>query len=69
VRRACSQRTLLGRIKGRHPNSIAAQRLDQTRLSRRHQFRKHGQVMTAGNREPQRRADVDADHVATRREP
>jgi hypothetical protein len=50
------------------PNSIATQRLDQTRLGGWQQFREHGQVIAAGGAELERSVHIDADHVAARRE-
>jgi hypothetical protein len=51
------------------PNSIATQRLDQTRLGGWQQFREHGQVSAAGGADFQRCVHIDADHVPARGEP
>ena len=51
------------------PNSIATQRLDQTGLGRGQQLREHTEVRAAGGADPQCCVHVQADHVASRREP
>ena len=51
------------------PNSIATQRLDQTRFSCRRELREHGEITAASRRDLQRSVHVDPDHVAARREP
>ncbi len=51
------------------PNSIAKQRLDQTRLCWRQQLREHGEVMAAGSGDLERGMHVDADNVPARRQP
>ena len=51
------------------PNSIATQRLDQTRLGSRQQFREHGKVAATSRCDPERCIHVDPDHVAARRQP
>jgi hypothetical protein len=51
------------------PNSIATQRLNQSCLGRRQQFRKHSEVGAAGGTDLQRRVHIDTDHVPARGEP
>jgi hypothetical protein len=51
------------------PNSIAGQRLDQTRLGGWQQFRECGQVSTTGGTDCQHCVHVDADHTTTWRAP
>jgi hypothetical protein len=49
--------------------SVGRQRLDQTRLGRRQQLGEHGEIAATGGGKPERRVQIDADHVAARREP
>jgi hypothetical protein len=71
--RMCAKHALSGDCRAESraviPNSIAPQRLDQTRLGCRQQFREYGDVIAAGGANVERCVHVDADHVATRREP
>ena len=50
-------------------NSIAAQRLDQTRLGRGQLLREHGEITVASRCDPERRVHINADDVPARREP
>ena len=69
-RQAGSQRTLVRPDQGpSSPNSIATQRLDQTRFSCRRELREHGEIAAASRRDLQRRGHLDPDHMSTRRKP
>jgi hypothetical protein len=51
------------------PDSVSAQRLDQTRLGSRQQLREHGKVAARSRCNPKRRVHIDADDVPSRRKP
>ena len=48
---------------------VHRQRIDQPRLGHRQQLREDREIAAAGGAKPERGVHVDADHVATRREP
>jgi hypothetical protein len=48
---------------------VHRQRIDQPRFGRRQQLREDREIAAAGGAKPERGVHVDADHVATRRQP
>ena len=51
------------------PNSIATQRLDETRLARRQQLRQYREIAGAGGADLQGRVHLDPQEVPARCEP
>jgi hypothetical protein len=56
-------------IKPQSGRPSPAQRLDQTRLGLRQQFREHSEIRAAGGADLQGCVHVDPDHVPSRRKP
>ena len=56
---------------GRRPRSpgLGAQRLDQASLCRRHQLGNRGEVAATSRGQPERRTDIDPDHMPAWRQP